>query len=263
MLNISVTQPQSLVTFHFIGDDLLSKRRNNRALKAVDNTVNFTDYVQKRKNITLVAKSQNQQEYITALLDETRNIVFATGPAGSGKTLLGVMAGVKFLREGHIDRLILTRPAVGVDDEKHGFLPGDLTSKMAPWLRPLFDVIAEYYNQKDIAYMLETQKIEITPLAFMRGRTFKNAWVVFDEAQNSTVNQMKMILTRLGDNSRMVVTGDLGQYDRKFLNDNGLRDFIDRLACADSQRICHVKFNHKDIQRHPVVEEVLKLYGES
>jgi phosphate starvation-inducible PhoH-like protein len=240
----------------------LSKRRS-RALKAVDNTVNFNDYVQKRKHIVLSAKSQNQQEYINALLDEGRNIVFATGPAGSGKTLLGVMAGIKAFREGHVDKLILTRPAVGVDDEKHGFLPGDLTSKMAPWLRPLFDVIAEYYSQKDISYMLEDQRIEITPLAFMRGRTFKNSWVVFDEAQNSTVNQMKMVLTRLGENSRMVVTGDLCQYDRKFLNDNGLRDFIDRLTLANSERICHVKFTHGDIQRHPVVEEVLKLYGES
>lgn len=238
-------------------------KRRSRALKAVvDNTVDFNDYAQKRKNIVLTAKSQNQLEYIRALLDERRNIVFATGPAGTGKTLLGVLAGVKAFREGHVDKLILTRPAVGVDDEKHGFLPGDLTSKMAPWLRPLFDVIAEYYSQKDIAYMMEDQRIEITPLAFMRGRTFKNAWVVFDEAQNSTINQMKMVLTRLGENSRMVITGDLHQHDRKFSTDNGLRDFIDRLACADSERICHVKFTHGDIQRHPVVEEVLRLYGE-
>jgi phosphate starvation-inducible PhoH-like protein len=124
------------------------------------------------------------------------------------------------------------------------------------------DVVQEYYSAREIANMLDEQTIEIAPLAYMRGRNFKNSWIIFDEAQNATVNQMKMVLTRLAQGSRLVVTGDLAQLDRKFNTDNGLRDFIDKLSQHNSSMITKVEFERRDVQRHPVVSEVLKFYGE-
>ena len=132
---------------------------------------------------------------------------------------------------------------------------------MAPWTRPIFDVFGEYYQQKDIAKMLEDGVIEISPLAYMRGRTFKNAYIIADECQNTTVNQMKMLLTRLGDNSRMVVTGDLAQADR--MSDNGLINFCNLLTAKTLKHIDIIEFDHRDIERHHAVKEVLKLYGDS
>ena len=228
-----------------------------------NNIVNFNTYVtQQRKAVTLIPKSIKQEEYIDLLLDPTKLVVFATGPAGTGKTMLAVLAAIKAFKEGECDKIVITRPAVGVDDEKHGFLPGDLNEKMAPWTRPIFDVMKEYYSPREIALMLEDETIEISPLAFLRGRTFKNSWVIFDEAQNSTTNQMKMVLTRLGDNSKMVITGDLNQNDRKFATENGLREFISLLSKSNSQMISVVDFGLKDIMRHAVVKEVLSLYGD-
>jgi len=149
-----------------------------------------------------------------------------------------------------------------VDDERHGFLPGNITAKMEPWTRPLFDVMQEYYSTKDIARMIDENTIEIAPLAFMRGRNFRDSWIIADEMQNATAGQIKMLLTRLGEGSKIVVTGDLQQMDKKFIAENGLRDFLTRLDSGSSQRISSVEFTGRDIQRHPVVAEVLKLYGE-
>jgi phosphate starvation-inducible PhoH-like protein len=161
-----------------------------------------------------------------------------------------------------ITKIVLTRPAVGVDDEKHGFLPGDLNQKMEPWTRPLFDVLSEYYDRKEIARMLDEQIIEISPLAFMRGRTFKNSWIIADEMQNATPNQMKMLLTRLGENSKMVVTGDTRQADRSD-PDNGLLDFKALVEeYKHTQYVDGIELTGKDIQRHPAVIEVLKIYRE-
>jgi len=227
---------------------------------AADNTVNFNDFVERKKTVFLVPKSLSQETLIEMLTDENKSIVFAAGPAGTGKTLLAVLAGLKHYREGTVEKLILTRPAVGVEDEKHGFLPGDLVRKMEPWTRPLFDVILEYYSPKEVARMIDEQIIEISPLAFMRGRTFKNAWIVFDEAQNSTINQMKMILTRLGDGSRIVITGDLDQTDRKFVENNGLKDFTNKVGFHKPKHIDGVFFSNRDIQRHPAVKEILSMY---
>lgn len=228
-----------------------------------DNTVvSFNQYVERRKAVNLIPKSLNQEEYISLLTDESKCIVFATGPAGTGKTMLAMLAGIKAYKEGAVSKLILTRPAVGVDDEKHGFLPGDINAKMEPWTRPLFDVIAEYYSPKEVARMLEEQIIEIAPLAFMRGRTFKGCWIVADEMQNATPGQIKMLLTRLGEGSKIVVTGDTRQADRRD-PDNGLLDFK-RLfdGFKNSKYIAGVEFETKDIARHPAVAEVLRLYGE-
>jgi phosphate starvation-inducible PhoH-like protein len=167
--------------------------------------------------------------------------------------------GIKLYQEGKIDRIIVTRPAVSVDEDL-GFLPGTLNEKMAPWTRPIFDVLGEYYQQKDIENMLYEGVIEISPLAYMRGRTFKNAYVIADEMQNATQNQMKMLLTRLGENSKMVVTGDLNQADR--LKDNGLVDFIDKIKGQRLDHIDAVYFDSHDIERHQAVKEVLDIYGD-
>jgi phosphate starvation-inducible PhoH-like protein len=167
--------------------------------------------------------------------------------------------GIKLYQEGKIDKIIVTRPAVSVDEDL-GFLPGTLNEKMAPWTRPIFDVLGEYYQQKDIENMLYEGVIEISPLAYMRGRTFKNAYVIADEMQNATQNQMKMLLTRLGENSKMVVTGDLNQADR--LKDNGLVDFIDKIKGHRLSHIDAVYFDSHDIERHDAVKEVLDIYGD-
>ena len=175
--------------------------------------------------------------------------------------MLAVQHGIKLFQEGIVEKIVVTRPAVSVDEDL-GFLPGTLNEKMAPWTRPIFDVFLEYYKQQDINKMLDEGVIEISPLAYMRGRTFKDAYIVADEMQNATVNQMKMLLTRLGDNSKMVVTGDLAQADR--LADNGLVNFCNLLEEKSGlKHIDIVKFDHRDIERHHAVKEVLKIYGDS
>jgi phosphate starvation-inducible PhoH-like protein len=243
----------------------LSKRRSKtqaQTSSVAENAVCFSSYAVQKKPINLVPKTLNQEKYIDMLTDWEKLIVFATGPAGTGKTMLAVLAAIKALRHGEINKIIITRPAVGVDDETHGFLPGDLNQKMEPWTRPIIDVMLEYYKPQEIDKMLEEKTLEIAPLAYMRGRNFRNSWIIFDESQNATVNQMKMALTRLSIGSKMVVTGDLNQLDKQFRLDNGLKDFIERLQKANSQTIGVVHFATKDVQRHPVVTEVLKLYGE-
>lgn len=245
----------------------MSKRKNRayaRKMEYVDNnTISFNSYASNKKAINLIPKSLKQEEYINLLTDPKCTIIFATGPAGTGKTMLAVLAAIKAFKESKVEKIVVTRPAVGVDDEKHGFLPGDLNSKMEPWTRPIMDVMMDYYSPKDIARMLDEQIIEISPLAFMRGRTFKHSWIIADEMQNATPSQMKMLLTRLGDSSRMVVTGDTRQADRRE-NDNGLLNFqgLVNNYTQECKHITGVEFAVRDIQRHPAVVEVLKLYGE-
>lgn len=263
-----ITQTLKVMKINILKGDfnLSAKRRAQNSREQETGTakiIGINDYGQPRsKAVILLPKTVKQEEYIVNLTDNTKKIVFATGPAGTGKTMLAVLAAIKTLREGEIRRIIITRPAVGVDDEQHGFLPGDLNSKMAPWVRPIIDVFNEYNHPRDVVRMLDEQIIEISPLAYMRGRNFKNSFIIFDEAQNATVNQMKMVLTRLAEGSRMVVTGDLNQVDRKFSHDNGLKDFIARIQASNNSMIASVDFGRRDVQRHPVVSEVLKLYGE-
>ena len=212
------------------------------------------------KPIQLVPKSINQEKYVLALLDESTDIVVVTGPAGTGKTYLAMQAAIKALRSGLVDRIILTRPAVGVDDEKHGFLPGDINQKMEPWTRPLLDVLREYYSIKEITHMLEEQVVEIAPLAFCRGRNFKHSYVILDEAQNATPNQIKMIMTRIGVGSKIIITGDIEQTDRKSV-DNGLLDLQQRLEKGVIPGLTTCKFDLRDVQRHYIIEHVIKLYA--
>ena len=237
----------------------MSKRVKKRFTSEVK-VIDFQPYLpQKKQRVVITARGPNQKTYLQKLQNEETSIVFAVGPAGTGKTMLAVMHGIKMFQEGLIDKIIVTRPAVSVDEDI-GFLPGDLNEKMAPWTRPIFDVMEEYYKQSDIAEMLKEGVIEISPLAYMRGRTFKNAYIVADEMQNATVNQMKMLLTRLGEGSKMVVTGDLAQADRR--SDNGLIDFCNLLADKQTRHIDIVQFDMQDIERHEAVKEVLSIYGD-
>jgi phosphate starvation-inducible PhoH-like protein len=238
----------------------MSKNRVKKRFTSDVNVIDFQPYLPaKKQRVNLLPRNKHQETYLFKLNDDSKNILFAIGPAGTGKTLLAVQFGIKLFQEGKVDKIIVTRPAVSVDEDL-GFLPGTLNEKMAPWTRPIFDVLGEYYQQKDIENMLYEGVIEISPLAYMRGRTFKNAYIIADEMQNATQNQMKMLLTRLGENSKMVVTGDLAQADR--LKDNGLIDFIDKIK---GQRLAHidvVTFDSYDIERHDAVREVLEVYGD-
>tara|TARA_Y100001937_G_scaffold53600_1_gene73903 strand:+ start:320 stop:1066 length:747 start_codon:yes stop_codon:yes gene_type:complete len=214
---------------------------------------------QRQKEVHIVPRNFNQDDLLGHIQDQNTNIVFAVGPAGTGKTLISTLAGIKLLKSNKINKLVITRPAVSVD-EQHGFLPGTLQEKMAPWTRPIMDVFEDYYSPEQIEYMLSDNKIEIAPLAYMRGRTFKDAYIIADEMQNATDNQMKMLLTRIGTNSKIIVTGDLDQHDRGY-ESNGLKMFIERLTRTQSNRIKNVMFSSKDIERHPAVAEVLRLYS--
>jgi phosphate starvation-inducible PhoH-like protein len=210
------------------------------------------------KRVEMIPRNIAQETYVDALLE--KRMVFAVGPAGTGKTLLAVLRAIKALREGEITKIIITRPAVSVD-EKHGFLPGDLNAKMEPWTRPIFDVFEEYYGLPETKRMLEEGTIEIAPLGFMRGRTFKYSYIIADEMQNATPDQTKMLLTRIGEGSSMVLTGDLKQHDRGF-DKNGLKDFLERLAAGKPASMSVCTFGIQHIERDPIVAEVLQIYGE-
>ncbi len=234
-----------------------SRQQQGNVLEITDTF--FYSPTQRKKHVTLEAKNATQEQYIQYLNNDSIKILFALGPAGTGKTLLACQAAVRALQERQVNKIIVTRPAVTVDEE-HGFLPGTLQEKMAPWTRPIFDVFYEYWNPRHVEYMIETNVIEISPLAYMRGRTFKNAFIVADEMQNATISQTKMLLTRLGDYSRMVVTGDLAQSDRT-VEESGLEDFLELYRDAgESSSVKTIHFAQGDVERHPVVKEILRIY---
>jgi phosphate starvation-inducible PhoH-like protein len=236
------------------------QRRQQQEQFQLENTIDFQQAHRSRnKHIELIPKSRAQEQLVLSLTDPKTFITVALGPAGTGKSYLAMLAALQALRFGKCQRIILTRPAVGVEEEQHGFLPGNLLQKMEPWTRPLLDIIKEFYNPREVTNLLQDEVIEIAPLAYMRGRTFKNAWIVADEMQNATPNQMKMLLTRIGEGSRIVVTGDVEQTDRTSVN-NGLLDLATRLEQdpVDGLRVC--RLGSRDVQRHPIITSVLKVY---
>jgi len=237
-----------------------ARAKRQAHIKSSTNVVKLNNFLPKKQHkVDLLPRNRSQEEYILELLDSGKDIVFGIGPAGTGKTLLACQAAVKAFIAGEVERIVVTRPAVSADEDL-GFLPGTLEEKMAPWTRPIFDVFREYFYSGEIESMIKEGVVEISPLAYMRGRTFKDAYIIADEMQNATPNQMKMLLTRIGRDSKMVVTGDLAQADR--LKDNGLIDFIKHLDNKDSSRISTVRFNKGDIERHEAVKEVLAIYGD-
>lgn len=237
-------------------------KAQKRMTQAVENTIAFnTAPKAPQRRIDLIPRTRNQERLVMALLDPDQHIVVTAGPAGTGKTYLAMLAAVKALKEGVCDRIILTRPAVEVEGEKLGFLPGTLEKKMEPWTRPLFDVMREFYRPADIVTMLEEGTVEISPLAFMRGRTFKHSYIIADEMQNATPAQVKMLMTRIGQGSRIVITGDIEQADRS-QTANGLLDLSTRLQSSPVPGIAVCTMESKDIQRHSIIGSVLKLYAD-
>lgn len=212
-------------------------------------------------------RTDNQLQYVQYLNDKSIPIVLGIGPAGSGKTLFACNQAVAALKSGEVSKIIVTRPVVSVEEDI-GFLPGSLIHKMDPWTRPIFDILLEFYQQKDIDGMLHGGVLEISPLGYMRGRTFKNAFIIADEMQNSSPNQMLMLTTRIGDGSKMVITGDLKQSDRGA--ENGLADLMQKIKkynqfClgtnATLPAIRMVEMHGADIQRSPIVSTLLDIYA--
>lgn len=204
-------------------------------------------------------RSANQKKYVDTLNNQNTTLVFGIGPAGTGKTLFACNAAIRDLKQGKIQKIVITRPVVPVEEEL-GFLPGNIKHKMDPWTRPIFDIFLEYYSQKDIDAMIHGSVIEISPLGFMRGRTFKKCFIIADEMQNSSPNQMLMLTTRIGHGSKMVVTGDLNQSDR--VNDNGLKIFMDKIRKYNGDKngieICELE--NEDIERSAVVSQILNIF---
>ncbi len=218
---------------------------------------NMENIVLKTKKRHIYPRSATQAAYIQEMMKN--ELVFGLGPAGTGKTYLAVALAVSMMLEGKIDKIILSRPAVEAG-ENLGFLPGDLKEKVDPYLRPLYDALYEMLPAEQVDKKLALGEIEIAPLAFMRGRTLSNSFIILDEAQNTTPMQMKMFLTRLGENSRMVVNGDLSQVDLPKGTISGLRDSLETLKGIDN--ISSVRFSASDVVRHGLVAKIVKAYEE-
>lgn len=235
------------------------KKLNNDDINNYKNTQYLSDKEkQKFETKFSIPRNESQKRFLTSLKKENFKIVLASGPAGTGKTLFGIEQGIKNYINGNYEKIIFTRPVVSVDEDI-GYLPGTLEDKMAPWVRPIFDILYNFVSPKEVEGLISEKIIEISPLGFMRGRTFKNSWIVADEMQNSTVSQMKMLLTRIGENSRLIITGDCEQHDRKY-EINGLEDFLNKMKGRRSSSISSVEFDKCDIEREEVVKEVLEIY---
>lgn len=246
-----------------IGEELARHLEINEETASKTVLENY-QYMSQKERIKVDAKfakpkNESQARYMSALKKPHNKIIIATGPAGTGKTLIGTEYGIREFLLGNYEKLIFTRPAVSADEDL-GYLPGTLEDKMAPWVRPIYDILYKFISPTEVTAMLTDKIIEIAPMAYMRGRTFKNTWIVADECQNTNVNQFKMLLTRLGENSRMVITGDLDQHDRHD-EINGLADFLDKFKGCRSSSISSIEFNKDDIEREEVIKEVLDIYA--
>ena len=209
-----------------------------------------------RKHINI--RSTNQQKYVNAIIEN--DAVFAIGPAGTGKTYLAVARAVEALESSNIKRIVLVRPAVEAG-EKLGFLPGDLSEKVDPYLRPIYDALYEFIGFERVNRLIEKQVIEVAPLAFMRGRTLNEAYIILDEAQNTTIPQMKMFLTRMGFGSKMVITGDITQIDLPIPSQSGLIDAIKILHNIENIAFCN--FDVHDVVRHQLVKKIVSAYDQA
>jgi len=233
-------------------DILLSVKKN---LEIEESNVKSFKQLIKTPKKSVIARSEKQSEYIKALKEN--DIVMTLGPAGTGKSFLAVSVAITLLIEKKIDRVILSRPAVEAG-EKLGFLPGDMKEKVDPYLRPLYDALYELFGADKIDKKIETGEIEIAPLAFMRGRTLKNCFAILDEAQNATETQIKMFLTRIGENSKLVVNGDPSQVDLINKRESGL--IKSKKILQDLEEVKIVEFNHNDVVRHPLVSKIIQAY---
>ena len=233
-------------------DILLSVKKNT---ELDDTNVKSFKQLIKTPRKSVIARSEKQSDYIKALKE--RDIVMSLGPAGTGKSFLAVSVGVTMLMEKKIERVILSRPAVEAG-EKLGFLPGDMKEKVDPYFRPLYDALYELFGADKIDKKIETGEIEIAPLAFMRGRTLKNCFAILDEAQNATETQIKMFLTRIGENSKLVVNGDPSQIDLINKSQSGLIKSKNILKHLKEIEI--IEFDHKDVVRHPLVSKIIRAY---
>ena len=236
--------------------DILSSIDQFMINEKVKNT-NVTDIIKTPKK-SIIPRSEKQKEYVRALRE--KEIIISAGPAGTGKTFLAVAIGLTMLLEKKIERIILSRPAVEAG-ERLGFLPGDMKEKVDPYLRPLYDSLYDLFHFEKIQRMIEIGDIEIAPLAFMRGRTLKNSFAILDEAQNATDTQIKMFLTRIGENSKIVVNGDPSQIDLPNKQASGL-DRAKKLLLHLNE-ISVVDFDHSDVVRHPLVSKIVKAYSNS
>ena len=234
-------------------DNNINQYKNIEYLSAKEHT-NFDNKFSKPRN-------ESQRKFVESLKKKDYKIIIASGPAGTGKTLFGIEEGVRNYINGNFEKLIFTRPVVTVDEDI-GYLPGTLEEKLGPYIRPIFDILYNFISPKEVENLISEKVIEIAPLGFLRGRSFKNCWIVADEMQNSTISQMKMLLTRIGENSKIVITGDLEQNDRNN-QVNGLEDFLNKLKGRRSDSITSIssiEFNKNDIEREEVVKEVLEIY---
>ncbi len=285
-LGISIADRGNQLTFsgdadaikkaRYVLDDLMDKLKKNRdvGIAEIDAALRFFNAPGERQDVegkprgsgdgktiittkkkTIAPRTPNQAAYIKAIKDY--EMVFGIGPAGTGKTFLAVAAGVEMFLEGDVERLIFCRPAVEAG-ENLGFLPGDMKEKVDPYLRPIYDALQDTLHSDYMQKKMETGHIEIAPLAFMRGRTLANAFVVLDEAQNATCGQMKMFLTRMGESSRMVITGDLSQSDLPRGVKSGLLEAKEILE--DVSDIKFMYFNSDDVVRHHLVGKIIKAY---
>lgn len=223
-----------------------------------------TKLLVKRINI-YEPKTESQEEYVKMLDDSRYKMIVANGAAGTGKTLLACQSAIKELYDGDKDKIIITRPVVPVEEDI-GFLPGTLNKKMDPWTRPIMDIFNDFHSKNNIKNMMKDNTIEISPLGFMRGRTFKNAFIIADEMQNCSPNQMIMLLTRLGINSKIVITGDLKQCDKEW---SGLKDLLEKLELFYNDKeimkkdgIGIIEFTNLDVQRSELVSKILKIYNQ-
>ena len=246
-----------LVTNSIENNDIIYSVKHgvNELDKKNRNNIRSIDQVIKTPRRSIIARSKKQSDYLKALQSE--NIVMSLGPAGTGKSYLAVSVAVTMLMEKKIDRVILSRPAVEAG-ERLGFLPGDMKEKVDPYLRPLYDALYDLFGFEQIQRKIDNGSIEIAPLAFMRGRTLKNSFAILDEAQNATLTQIKMFLTRIGENSKLVVNGDPSQIDLINKSHSGL--IKSKKILEDIKEIKVIEFDHKDVVRHPLVSKIIQAY---